>query len=131
MPTTVDKLDQIVISDEDARGGVTGHNVRYVLGLGLTGVIAMLGAIALYLGYDRVEAGLAQALAQSPSEVIRAFAPYAALVIMAAIMAGLLLGLWNMISGRTENATQTGMRVRVVTQFAIISAVLAALYVSA
>jgi hypothetical protein len=35
----------IMISGDDARQGVTGHNVRYVLIFGLLGVIAGLGAV--------------------------------------------------------------------------------------
>ena len=37
-------------SEVDAKQGVTGHNVRYVLGFGLAGVIAAFIAIALYWG---------------------------------------------------------------------------------
>ena len=33
-------LERIVIDTIDARAGVTGHNVRYVLGFGLASVIA-------------------------------------------------------------------------------------------
>jgi hypothetical protein len=41
------------ISTVDAREGVTGHNVRYVLGLGLAGAILALIAVGVYfwLGY--------------------------------------------------------------------------------
>jgi hypothetical protein len=41
------------ISTDDAREGVTGHNVRYVLGLGLAGAILALIAVGVYfwLGY--------------------------------------------------------------------------------
>jgi hypothetical protein len=33
-----------------ARGGVTGHNVRYVLAFGLAGVIVAFIVIAMYFG---------------------------------------------------------------------------------
>jgi hypothetical protein len=40
-----------VLSTDEARQGVTGHHVRYVLGLGLVGVIVLLAAIyAFYFG---------------------------------------------------------------------------------
>ncbi|HLQ90150.1 MAG TPA: hypothetical protein VK148_08960 [Xanthobacteraceae bacterium] len=35
-----------VLSTNEARQGVTGHNVRYVLGFGLLGVIIAFGIIA-------------------------------------------------------------------------------------
>lgn len=37
-------------STNQARSGVTGHNVRYVLGFGLGGAIAALVAVAIYFG---------------------------------------------------------------------------------
>ena len=42
-----DKKD-IIESTTEARGGVTGHNVRYVLAFGLAGVIIAFLIIALY-----------------------------------------------------------------------------------
>ena len=36
----------VVLSTNEARQGVTGHNVRYVLGFGLLGVIIAFGIIA-------------------------------------------------------------------------------------
>lgn len=41
----------IVVSTDAARQGVTGHNVRYVLGFGLFGIVvvfALLGTLAAY-----------------------------------------------------------------------------------
>jgi hypothetical protein len=44
-----DKKDTHVIeTTTEARGGVTGHNVRYVLAFGLAGVIIAFLIIALY-----------------------------------------------------------------------------------
>jgi hypothetical protein len=37
-------------STNQARSGVTGHNVRYVLGLGLAGAIAALIVVGAYFG---------------------------------------------------------------------------------
>ncbi|MGQ0457654.1 MAG: HIG1 domain-containing protein [Hyphomicrobium sp.] len=131
MATHYDEAHRIVISDEDARGGATGHNVRYVLGLGLTGVIAAFAALAIYFGFDRLQANVSAALAQNPSEVLRNFAPYASIALAGAIGGGLLLGLWNMISGRSEDGSQSFMRFRVVAQFALICVIMAIFYVSA
>ena len=44
-----DAKQSIVISEVRARQGVTGHNVRYVLGFGLAGAIIAL--MVLYLFY--------------------------------------------------------------------------------
>jgi hypothetical protein len=35
----MNKVARTVLDTDDARQGVTGHNVRYVLGFGLAGVI--------------------------------------------------------------------------------------------
>lgn len=120
----------IVISDDDARGGVTGHNVRYVLAFGLTGVVAAFAAIVLYFGYDQMQARIAEALAVSPLEVLREAAPYGGIVLAGALIGGLLLGLVTLIGGRADNASQFGMRVRIVAQFALICVIMAMLYVS-
>jgi len=39
----------VVLYGDDARQGVTGHNVRYVLGFGLFGAAAGLALVALVL----------------------------------------------------------------------------------
>ena len=131
MATHYDEAHNLIISEDDARGGVTGHNVRYVLIYGMTGVIAMFAAIAIYSGFDSLQEKVSAAFAQNPSDVLRAFAPYAAIVLVGALMAGLLLGVWNMISGRSDNDSQNFMRFRVVAQFALICVIMAIVYVSA
>jgi TRAP-type C4-dicarboxylate transport system permease small subunit len=130
MATPYDHTHDITLSDDDARAGVTGHNVRYVLAFGLTGVIAAFAAIAIYFGFDTLHDRASAALAQSPSELLRAFAPYAAIVLAGAIGIGLLLGIWNLISGRSEDASQSFMRLRVVTQFVLVCVIMAILSVS-
>ena len=40
----------INVSKTKARGGVTGHNVRYVLAFGLAGVIIAFVVLGLYYG---------------------------------------------------------------------------------
>jgi hypothetical protein len=37
-----------VLPKDEARQGVTGHNVRYVLGIGLVAIVAAFGAIYFY-----------------------------------------------------------------------------------
>ena len=46
MPTY--ENDRVVESTTEARAGVTGHNVRYVLGGGTAAVIALFAAVYLY-----------------------------------------------------------------------------------
>lgn len=130
MAAHYDEAHNLIISDDDARGGVTGHNVRYVLVFGMTGVIAAFAGIALYAGYDSVHERLVAALSQSPSELMKAFAPYAAIVLFGAIVTGLLLGIWSMIAGRSDSGSQSLMRLRVAGQFAIICMIMAMLYLS-
>jgi TRAP-type C4-dicarboxylate transport system permease small subunit len=119
------------VSSDDARSAVTGHNVRYVLAWGLTGIIAAFAGVAIYFGYDQLQTTVSQALSRSPSDIIRSIAPNAAIVVFGAILVGLLLGLWSLIAGRSENASQFGMRLRVVAQFAIICVLMAISYFSA
>jgi hypothetical protein len=130
MTTHVDSENHIVISEDDVRGGVTGHNVRYVLEYGMTGVIVAFAAIALYAGYDRLQERLSAAFSHGLSGVLRAFAPYAAIVLVGAIGAGLLLGAWTLLSGRSDDGSQRFMRARVVTQFAIVCVIMALSYFS-
>lgn len=121
---------EILISDDEARGGVTGHNVRYVLGFGLTGVILSFAAVWIYLGYERFAGALAAALAVSPYDLLQNLAPYAGLTLAGIVGAVLMLGLINMIAGRSQDTSQFWMRVRVIAQFAIICVLMAMLYVS-
>lgn len=131
MATLYDETKGIVISGDEARGGETGHHVRYVLAAGLTGIIAAFAAVALYFGYDRLHANLSAAFARSPYEVLQAVGPYAALLLAGAVVTGLLLGVWNMLAGESEDGSQAFMRFRVVAQFALITVIMAMLYVSA
>ena len=38
-------------STNDARAGVTGHNVRYVLGFSLAGVVLAFVVLGVYFGF--------------------------------------------------------------------------------
>jgi hypothetical protein len=40
----------IVKSTDDARAGVTGHQVRYVLGFGLAGIVLAFLVLGVYFG---------------------------------------------------------------------------------
>ena len=123
-----DEDKPVSLLPDAARAGVIGHNVRYVLAFGLAGVIVAFAVIAVYYGYD----GLTQALSQiDPVGLVGGIAPYAVIAVVAAIVAVVLLGLWNRVAGRSENASQMGMRIRVVLQFIIVLAAMAILYLSA
>ena len=121
----------LLISEDEARAGVTGHNVRYVLAFGLAGVVAAFAAIGIYNGFDRLTERLSQAFSQDPVAVLMDSAPYVLAVMLGIIVAYLLLGLWSLLSGPTDNATQSGMRARVVAQFTVICAIMAGLYLAA
>jgi hypothetical protein len=41
----------MVLCGDDVRQGVTGHNVRYVLGFGLLGAIVALAVVAFVVGH--------------------------------------------------------------------------------
>ncbi len=130
MATHYDDTHHLVISDDDVRSGVTGHNVRYVLALSMTGVIAAFAAIAIYFGFDTLSERLSAALARHPWEVAQSLAPYAAIILGGAITGGLLLGIWNVVAGASEDDSESFMRLRVATQFALICMIMALLYIS-
>jgi hypothetical protein len=119
------------LAEDAVRAGVTGHHVRYVLFFGLAGAILAFVGLAIYLGFDRLQQRISEALARDPSTLIRDILPYAAVIVIAAIAAVLLLGLWNIVAGRSENASQMGMRFRVVAQFVIVCAIMAMFYLAA
>jgi Hypoxia induced protein conserved region len=119
------------LSEDAVRAGVTGHHVRYVLFFGLAGAILAFIGLAIYLGFDRLQQRISNALAHDPGTLIRKLAPYAAVVVGAVVAAVLLLGLWNMVAGRSESTSQMGMRFRVVAQFVIVCAIMAMFYLAA
>jgi cytochrome bd-type quinol oxidase subunit 2 len=116
----------IVVSENEARAGVTGHHVRYVLAFGLAGSVIALVLIGLYFGYDKLTQTISQVRVNYSVLV-----PYAVLVAVAVVAAVLLLGLWDMVSGRSANTSQRVMRWRVVLQFIAVCLAMAALYLSA
>ena len=50
----------VVLSGDKARGGVTGHHVRYVLAFGLAGSIIVFVVIGLYFGYGQLTQMISQ-----------------------------------------------------------------------
>ena len=115
----------IVITGNEARGGVHEHRLHYVLAFGLAGGIIAFVAVGLYFGYDKLTQMLSQtSLPSDPTTLIS----YAILIALAAVGTVLLLRLWSMVSGGSLNTSQRVMRWRVVLQFIALFLVMAALY---
>ena len=118
----------VTLPGDKARGGVTGHHVRYVLGFGLAGSIIAFVLISIYFGYGKLTQMISQMLPQIDPATLVSYATMIALAVVATV---LLLGLWDMVSGRSVNTGQRVMRWRVVLQFIAICLVMGALYLSA
>ena len=118
----------VVVTGNEARAGVTGHHVRYVLAFGLAGSIIAFVVTELYFYYSE----LAQTISQTSARIEpAALVSYAIPIALAAVATVLLLGLWNMIMPRgSPDMSQTLMRWRVVVQFIALCLVMAALYLS-
>jgi Hypoxia induced protein conserved region len=119
---------EVLISEDEARGGVTGHHVRYVLAFGLAGIVIAFIVIGLYFGFDALTLRVSNFSAAEG--VWQRLLLYAILLALAPIAVALLLALWNMVWGHSANASQTVMRWRVVLQFIAVCLVMAALYLS-
>ena len=117
----------VTLPGDKARGGVTGHHVRYVLVFGLAGSIIAFVLISIYFGYDKLMQMIAQMHQIDPARLVS----YAIMTALAVVATVLLLGLWDMVSGRSVNTGQRVMRWRVVLQFIAICLVMGALYLSA
>ena len=117
----------IVISGNEARGGVHEHRLHYVLAFGLAGGIIAFLAIGLYFGYGKLTHMISQTSIRSDPPTL---VSYAVPIALAAVATSLLLGLWNMMSGGRPNTSQTLMSWRVVLQFIALCLVMAALYLS-
>jgi hypothetical protein len=119
----------VVLSTDEARAGVTGHHVRYVLAFGLLGSLIAFLIIGLYYGFG----GLTQEIAElfgGEGTLARRLVLIAVPLALAAVATVLTLGLWNMVWGRSAITSQALMRWRVALQFIAICLVMAALYLS-
>jgi len=117
----------IVITGNEARGGVHEHRLHYVLAFGLAGGIIAFVAVGLYFGYGKLTQTISQtSIPTDPTTLLS----YAIPIALAAVGTVLLLGLWNMMSGGRPNTSQTLMSWRVVLQFIALCLVMAALYLS-
>ena len=118
----------VVVTGNNARAGVTGQHVRYVLAFGLAGSVIAFVVITLYFYYGKLTQTISQTSTQIESATLVSYAIPIALTAVATV---LLLGLWNMIMPRgSSNTSQTLMRWRVVLQFIVLCLVMAALYLS-
>ena len=117
----------IVISGNEARGGVSEHRVHYVLAFGLAGGVIALVAIGLYFGHGKLTQTISQtSIRPDPTTLVSYAIPFA----LAAVATVLLLGLWSMVLGGRPNTSQRLMRWRVVLQFIALCLVMTALYLS-
>ena len=117
----------IFITGNEARAGLHEHRLHYVLAFGLAGGIIAFVAVGLYFGYGKLTQTISQtSIPTDPTTLLS----YAIPIALAAVGTVLLLGLWNMMSGRSLNTSQRVMRWRVVLQFIALCLVMAALYLS-
>ena len=87
--------DAPVLSEVEARAGVTGHHVRHVLVFGLAGSVIAFVVIALYFYYAKLISALSQASAQiGLTRLVYITTPLA----LGAVAVVLVLGLWNMVA---------------------------------
>jgi Hypoxia induced protein conserved region len=119
----------LILSTDEARAGVTGHHVRYVLAFGLAGSLIAFLVIGLYYGYGALTEMLA-AIFAAPGSLGQRILFFAVPLALAAVATVLLLGLGNMVWGRSASASQSLMRWRVVLQFIALCLVMAALFLS-
>ena len=93
-----------VLSEVEARGGVTGHHVRHVLAFGLAGSVVAFVMIALYFYYAK----LISTISQLPGRVDLAKVAYFAIPLaLGAVAIVLVLGLWNMVARPRPEVSQT------------------------
>ena len=117
----------VVITGAEARGGFHEHRVHYVLAFGLAGGIVAFLAVGLYFGYGKLRQTISEMSLPSDPTTLLSFVILIALALVGTV---LLIGLWNMVSGRSLNTSQWVMRWRVVLQFIALCLAMAALYLS-
>jgi hypothetical protein len=124
------KIDApVVLSTDEARAGVTGHHVRYVLAFGLLGSLIAFLIIGLYYGFGASTQSVAAMFAGEGTLAQRLILIAVPLALLA-VATVLLLGLRNMVWGRSAVTSQRLMRWRVALQFIALCLVMAALYLS-
>ena len=125
----VNKEDDVpaVITGAEARAGLHEHRVHYVLAFGLAGGIVAFLAVGLYFGYGKLRQTISEMSLPSDPTTLLSFVILIGLALVGTV---LLIGLWNMVSGRSLNTSQWVMRWRVVLQFIALCLVMAALYLS-
>src|SRR5262245_64561077 len=106
-----------VLSEVEARAGVTGQHVRHVLAFGLAGSVIAFVVIALYFYYAKLISALSQASAQiGLTRLVYVTIPLA----LGAVAVVLVLGLWNMVARPRPEISQTLMRWRAALQFIVV-----------
>ena len=120
---------KVTLPTDAARGGVTGHHVRYVLAFSLLGSLIAFLAIGLYYGHGSLTQGILAILSPQDGLAQRLVLDLVPLGLLA-VGGVLTLGLWNMASWQSPHASQVLMRWRVVLQFLALCLVMAALYLS-
>jgi hypothetical protein len=119
----------VVLSTNEARAGVTGHHVRYVLAFGLLGSLIAFLIIGLYYGFGGLTHTIA-ALFGGEGTLAQRLVLISVPLALAAVATALSLGLWNMVWRRSAITSQALMRWRVAMQFIALCLVMAALYLS-
>ena len=120
--------DAPVLSEVEARAGVTGHHVRHVLAFGLGGAIIAYLVVALYFYYGK----LSQTLSHVTGQIkLSALVSYAIPVALAGVAIVLVLGLWNMVARPRPDTSQKLMRWRIALQFIALCLIMAGFYLSA
>jgi hypothetical protein len=96
----------------------------------LRGSLIAFLAISLYFGYGTLTQTISSIFAVQGTLAQR-LVLYAVPLALAAVATVLLLGLWNMVWGRSASTSQVLMRWRVVLQFIALCLVMVALFLSA
>jgi len=119
----------VVLSTDEARAGVTGHHVRYVLAFGLLGSLIAFLIISLYYGFGALTQSLGAMFAGEGTLAQRLVLVAVPLALLA-VATALSLGLWNMVWGRSAVTSQRLMRWRIALQFIALCLVMTALCLS-
>ena len=119
----------VVLSTDEARAGVTGHHMRYVLAFGLLGSLIAFLIISLYYGFGALTQPLG-AMSAGEGTLAQRLVLVAVPLALLAVATALSLGLWNMVWGRSAVTSQRLMRWRIALQFIALCLVMTALCLS-